>query len=659
MWTTKSAIDCQVHSGVNKGAFLPAADRAVVDLHHLRAAIEASGEVVFMTDRDGTIIFVNPRFVEVYGYQPADVIGRATPRVLKSGQTAREEYAGFWQSLLNKRVVTREFVNRTKDGRLLQIESSANPIFSETGELVGFLAVQRDITARRQMEAALRDSEARYRLLAEAAQDDIFVVNRDMTLQYVNIAGARRCGLSVDEAIGKRLDQLWPPAVANTMCRKLTAVLAANQPHHEEDRFTMPSGEVWLSTWLVPIARDGGDAEAVLGVARDITKQKHLEAEFLQAQKMEAVGRLAGGVAHDFNNLLTAILGYADLLSEQLSADDPRRADVQEITKAGQSAALLTRQLLAFSRRQILQPAVLSLNDVVRDAQGILKRLIGEDVAIVLDLAPDLGPVMADRGGLEQVIMNLAVNARDAMPHGGRLTLKTENVQIDESQGHIRGIPPGRYVLLALSDTGSGISPEVQAHLFEPFFTTKGPDKGTGLGLATVYGIVKQSHGCIWSDSEPARGATFTILLPLMQLTVKPVYQPAPTEPESLAGSETILLVEDHAVLRDLVRRTLQRFGYRVLTADGAEAALDLCARERNIVDLLITDVVLPGLSGPALADQLKARWPQLRTLLVSGYTADNVVHDSVVDGRRPFLQKPFTPETIARKVRMVFNSPA
>jgi len=210
-----------------------------------------------------------------------------------------------------------------------------------------------------------------------------------------------------------------------------------------------------------------------------------------------------------------------------------------------------------------------------------------------------------------------------------------------------------------MTDTGSGISPEVQARLFEPFFTTKGPDKGTGLGLATVYGIVKQSHGSIWVDSEPARGATFTILLPPAQLPVKPVHQPAPTEPESLAGSETILLVEDHAVLRDLVRRTLQRFGYRVLTADSGEAALDLCACEGSIADLLITDVVLPGLSGPALADQLKAQWPQLRTLLVSGYTADNVAHDSVVDGRRPFLQKPFTPLTIATKVRMVLNSPA
>lgn len=637
---------------------MPEPLRAGVDLHHLRAAIEASGEVIFMTDREGTITFVNPRFVEVYGYQPAEVIGRVTPRILKGGQTAPEEYVGLWQSLLNKQVVTREFVNRTKDGRLLQIESSANPILSETGELVGFLAVQRDVTARTQMESALRESEARYRLLAEAAQDNIYILNRELIFEYVNMATARTLGLSVDDVIGKRLDQLLPPAVVDLARPKLTQVFETNQPYHDEDLVPLSSGDVWMSTWRVPIARGGGKTEAILGVSRDVTKHKRLEAQYVQAQKMEAIGRLAGGVAHDFNNLLTAILGYAGLLLEEFGADDPRQADVQEIIKAGQSAASLTRQLLAFSRRQVLQPAVLSLNDVVRDCQKMLGRMIGEDVAIVLDLAADLEAVMADPGQLEQVMMNLAVNARDAMPHGGRLTIKTENVEIDQSQGHIRGISSGRYVLLAMTDTGSGISPEVRAHLFEPFFTTKGPGKGTGLGLATVYGIVEQSHGCIWADSEPARGATFTILLPPIQPTVKPVHQQAPTEPESLAGSETILLVEDHADVRDLVCRTLQRFGYRVLTADSAEAAPDLCKREGNTVDLLITDVVLPGLSGPALADQLKAQWPQLRTLLISGYT-DSIVRCEIVDGRRLFLQKPFTPEALARKVRMVLNSPA
>lgn len=628
-------------------------------LHHLRAAIDASGEIVFMTDRDGAFTFVNPRFVEVYGYQPAEVIGRVTPRILKSGQTAREEYVSLWQSLLDRQVVNRELVNRTKDGRLLQIETSVNPILSDAGELVGFLAVQRDVTARKQIETALRASEARYRLLAEAAQDNIYVVTRELTLEYVNIAAARTLGLSVDDATGKRLDQMVPPAVVDLARRKLTTVFEANQPRHDEDLIALPSGDVWMSTWLVPIVRDEGRAEAVLGVSRDVTKHKRLEAQYMQAQKMEAVGRLAGGVAHDFNNLLTAILGYADLLSAQLSADDPRWADVQEITKAGQSAARLTRQLLAFSRRQILQTVALSLNDVIRDAQKILGRVVGEDVSIQLDLAPDLEPVMADPGQLEQVMMNLAVNARDAMPNGGRLSIKTENVEIDQSQGHIRGISPGRYVLLAMTDTGSGISPEVHAHLFEPFFTTKGPGKGTGLGLATVHGIVKQSYGCIWVDSEPARGATFTILLPSTQPSAKPVHQPGPTEAESFASSETILLVEDNAPLLRLASKILRRLGYRVLTANSAEAALDLCAREGNIVDLLITDVVLPGLSGPTLADQLKAQWPQLRTLLMSGYTDDNIVRHAVVDGRRPFLQKPFTPEALARKVRMVFDSPA
>lgn len=630
----------------------------MIDPLYLRAAIDASGEIVFMTDREGVFTFVNPRFVEVYGYQPAEVIGRVTPRVLKSGQTAREEYAGLWRRLLGKEVVNLQFVNRAKDGRLLQIESSANPILSETGELVGFLAVQRDVTARKQTEAALRESEARYRLLAEAAQDNIFILTRELTLQYVNVAGARLLGRSVADATGKRLDELVPPSVADGARRTLPAVFAAGQPRHDEALVTLPSGDVWLSTWLVPMAGDGGETAAILGVSRDITKYKQLEAQYVQAQKMEAIGRLAGGVAHDFNNLLTAILGYADLLSEKFGADDPAQADVQEIIKAGQIAASLTRQLLAFSRRQLLQPIVLSLNDLIRDTEKLLGRMIGEDVAVVLDVAADLEPVIADPWQLEQVIMNLAVNARDAMPHGGSLTIRTENVEIDQSQGHLRGIPSGRYVLLAITDTGSGISPEVQAHLFEPFFTTKGPDKGTGLGLATAYGIVKQTHGCIWVDSEPGRGATFTILLPATKPTLKAVDRPAPTESESLAGSEAILLVEDHAALRGLVRRTLQRFGYRVLTADSAEAALDLCARAGTTVDLLITDVVLPGLGGPTLAERLKAQRPQLRTLFMSGYT-DEMVRREIVEGGRHFLQKPFTPEVLARKVRMVFDSPA
>jgi signal transduction histidine kinase/ActR/RegA family two-component response regulator len=380
------------------------------------------------------------------------------------------------------------------------------------------------------------------------------------------------------------------------------------------------------------------------------------EEQVRQAQKMEAVGRLAGGVAHDFNNLLTVIVGYTDVLLAENGAGDAQRASLCEIRKAGISAAALTRQLLAFSRRQILQPVTLDLNAVIRNMEQMLRRLIGEDITVAFHLAPDSTPAHADPGQLEQVIMNLAVNARDAMPQGGTLTIATTDVELDEAFTRTHpDVPPGRYVRLRISDTGEGMTPEVQARLFEPFFTTKERGKGTGLGLSTVYGIIKQSDGFIWVDSAPGKGTTFTIDVPRATEHLEPASLTR-TEIGTLTGSETILLVEDDDGVREFTRRMLERYGYTVLVARGAEEALGLCGQYRDQIALLLTDVVMPGASGAVLAEQLARRCPRAKILYTSGYTDNVIVHHGVLRPETRFLPKPFTPEALAKAVRQTLD---
>jgi len=391
---------------------------------------------------------------------------------------------------------------------------------------------------------------------------------------------------------------------------------------------------------------------------RNLGELKRTQAQLLQAQKMEAVGRLAGGVAHDFNNLLTVIIGYANLLLKRLASDDPIRADLEQIRRATDQATALTRQLLAFSRKQVLQPKVLDLNAVVADMEKMLRRWIGEDINLVIVLSPEIGRVQADPGQIEQVIMNLVVNARDAMPAGGRLTIETANVNLDETYAreHIDA-QPGRHVMLAVSDTGIGMDEETQSHLFEPFFTTKERGKGTGLGLSTVYGIVKQSGGSIYVYSEPGQGATFKVYLPRID-EVAETPRPFAVPVELVQGSETILLVEDEDMVRDLAQRILLQSGYTVLEARDADEAIRLCEQQRAPIHLMMTDVVLPGgMSGPDLVKHLKTSRPEIRVLYVSGYTDNAIVYHGVLDPGVTFLQKPFTPDDLARKVRQVLDA--
>ena len=439
------------------------------------------------------------------------------------------------------------------------------------------------------------------------------------------------------------------------------------------------SGDPQRMVWEdVPISRPGQDIfyitaqniilpdeNYIVSTVWDVTARKKaeeehdkLQAQLLQAQKMDAIGQLAGGVAHDFNNLLTSIIGNVELALFDIDRDEPLYEILQEVKGSGEKASLLTRQLLAFSRKQILQPEVLDLNEVLPDISKMIRRIIGEDIELETVLAPDLARVEADPGQLEQVILNLAINARDAMPNGGKLVIETANADLDQSysQSHGRLVSPGPYVLLAISDTGAGISPEIQSQVFEPFFTTKEKGKGTGLGLSTVYGIVKQSSGYIWVYSEIGAGTTFKMYLPRVEKHPSQG-QKVQEEEEDHSGTETILVVEDDQEVRNITSHSLDLYGYRVLTAVDGDQALHKLHEEESQIHLVLTDVVMPQKGGKEMVQELKKIQPQVKILYMSGYTSNSIVHHGVLDQGVVFLQKPFTPNTLASKVREVLDS--
>jgi signal transduction histidine kinase/ActR/RegA family two-component response regulator len=426
---------------------------------------------------------------------------------------------------------------------------------------------------------------------------------------------------------------------------------------HVETEWKRKDGSLVTVRLNMRLVRDAAGAGGYIeGLIEDVTEQRSLENQFRQAQRLEAVGRLAGGVAHDFNNVLTAITGYSELLLDELTPGDPKRQDVEEIHAAARRAAGLTRQLLAFSRKQVFQTRVLDLNAVVRMLEKMLQRLIGEDVKLEIAPSSALGAVRADPGQIEQVIMNLAVNSRDAMPGGGRLTIETANVDLDEAYAREHaGAAPGRYVMLAVSDTGTGMDAETQSHIFEPFFTTKEQGTGTGLGLATVYGIVKQSGGHVWVYSEPGRGATFKIYLPRVDEPVE-AQDAQQVAPPVAGGRETVLVAEDDPSVREIVAEVLTQKGYRVLRAPDGQTALEMARAQPGEIQLLVTDIVMPGMTGRELAEVLVAERAGVRVLYMSGYTDDAVVRHGVLAEGLPYLQKPFSPRALALKVREVLD---
>jgi PAS domain S-box-containing protein len=520
-----------------------------------------------------------------------------------------------------------------------------------TGLVPAALMAERNAAAQ-----ALTASEAHYRVLFERNPNPLCVYDRE-TLAFlaVNEVAIRHYGYSREEFLAMTLEDLRLPEDVPRL-RRQVAMSEEGLVEADESRHRKRDGSI-IDVEITRHTLTFAGRPAALAMALDITKRKSLESQLLQAQKMEAVGRLAGGIAHDFNNLLTVIFASSDLMLKYLNADDPHRPDVEEIRKAADRAAALTRQLLAFSRQQLLVPQVLDLNALVANLERMLQRVIGEDVEFRTALAPALGAVRADPGELERVIMNLVVNARDAMPQGGMLTIETADAELGglDAQEHLP-VQPGRYVMLAVSDTGVGMDAAIKAHVFEPFFTTKEKGKGTGLGLATVYGIVKQSGGYIWVYSEPGRGTTFKIYLPRVEAEAEPL-APRSEPPASLRGSETVLLVEDEEAVRNLTRKVLETHGYAVLPAAGGQEALRLASEYDGPIHLLLTDVVMPTMSGRELAGRLASVREETKVLYVSGYTDDTIVHHGVLEPGIAFLQKPFTPEALVRKLREVLSA--
>ena len=418
-----------------------------------------------------------------------------------------------------------------------------------------------------------------------------------------------------------------------------------------------PTGPAHLNVWAAPLRSSDDQLDSILVMIADVSERRALESQLRQSEKMGAVGRLAGGVAHDFNNLLTAILGLSDLLIDTFEAGDQRREEVQEIHRAGERAADLTKRLLAFSRNQIAQPRVLDLNGVVHDLERMLWRLIGEDIDLATELDPRLHRIMLDRGQIEMVLINLVVNSRDAMPKGGRLLIHTANVNITSSEKLDHPVPPGSYVMLGVTDTGSGMDAETRVRIFEPFFTTKPAGEGTGLGLSTVYGVLQQNHGAIEVETAPGKGASFRLYFPTV-----PDEQPRRTETSKTSagswptGSETILLVEDEQSVRTLAQTVLQRCGYRILTAEDAPSALSQVEAHTLPIDLLLTDVVMPRMSGRELAETMASLQPKAKVLFMSGHMDDAILRHGVLTAEIPFLQKPFTPDVLAQKVRDVLD---
>ncbi|HYN06738.1 MAG TPA: PAS domain S-box protein [Vicinamibacterales bacterium] len=512
--------------------------------------------------------------------------------------------------------------------------------------------------------ARLRESNDRFRSVTDSAHDAIVSVNSRGEIVFWNLRAQAVFGYDEQEAAGQQLTQLISQSDRTRHADQIQRLWTSDSPwmgRTVEIRITSREGrevpvELSLSTWKA------GNEDFYTVLIRDITERKQTaealrqrEDELRHAQKMEAVGRLAGGIAHDFNNLLTGILGYADLILEGLPPDTRLRNDVEGIRKAGRSAAALTRELLAFSRKQVLQPDVLDLNEVVRGTEGLIRRLIGADTHLVLQLDDSAKPVKADRSQIEQVLLNLAANARDAMPDGGQLTIKTGNSPDGQPLWSGQDVPiAGPHVILAMTDTGHGMTSEVRSHIFEPFFTTKEMGKGTGLGLATVYGIVTQSGGHILVDSEPGKGSTLTVCLPAVHAAVARVDRGAEAGDRALHGSETVLLVEDNASVRDLARETLTRYGYRVLEAPDGQQALRIAKANLQSLSLVVTDVVMPVMGGRELASRLKTLRKSLKVLFTSGYTTGTVRQDIPPE---LFLQKPFTPAMLGKKVREVLDA--
>lgn len=597
---------------------------------------------------------VNDAAIEQYGYSREEFL-QMTIKELRPPEglpalmerlrdpQANTGYQGVWQ-------------HRKKDGTLIDVEIFTHNLLYEGRP--SKLVSATDVTKRRIAEQELIKSEERYRDLVENAHDIIYSHDLEGNYTSINEAGERITGYTREEAVNMNITQTVAPEFVDKAREMIAAKLRGEESTaYELEILAKDRSRICVEVNTKLISHDGKPV-GVQGIARDITARKLLEEQLRQSQKLESVGRLAGGIAHDFNNMLTAINGYSDLTLRQLPEDHRLRRNIEEIKKAGERSAQLTNQLLAFSRRQMLQPEVVDLNEILTDTTQILRRVIGEDVELITDLQRGIGAVKVDRGQITQIIMNLAVNARDSMPGGGKVTIATRNVFITPEQTRsFPGLLPGAYVEMTVSDTGTGIQGDDLEHIFEPFFTTKEVGKGTGLGLSTVYGIVKQSGGSVRVSTVVGTGTTFEVYLPRVVVDDSAAVSGVIEDNKFPFGPETILLVEDEEVVRSLLHETLEACGYDVIVAADGNAAIAVCENSPKPIDLLITDVVMPQMGGRELAEKLGKLMPSLPVLFISGYMDDALVRESVLDSDVNFIQKPFTLETISKRVRALLDA--
>ncbi len=608
--------------------------------------------------QDGRYAYVNPKLAEVFGYTVPEILAMESWIDL-----VFEEDRGLVAEQVRKRfdgeVKSTHYLyrGRKKDGTIIDAEVlGSSTILNGRLAIVGTLI---DVTERRRGNEALREGEERFRNAFEHTHVPMVLTDLDHRFVRANRAFADMFGYTESEILKLSMPAITHPEhLAESVERRQALLNGESQFFHMEKRYLHKSGRVLWGLTNVSLIRDAtGRPQQYFGQLQDITEWKLAEEQFRQAQKMEAIGQLAGGVAHDFNNLLTIICGYSELLLRGVPTSDSRRGQIEQICRAGERAAMLTRQLLTFSRKQVIEPKVLDLNAGVTDAEKMLRRLLGEDISLATVLAQNLPRVKVDPGQLEQVILNLCVNARDAMPKGGHLTIETAAQELDEeyARAHL-GVEAGRFAMLAVSDSGCGMDEATKSRIFEPFFTTKEVGKGTGLGLSTVFGIVKQAKGHVWVYSEVGQGTTFKIYLPVIEHAVT---NGAPIGPVSAApgGNEVVLLLEDDAAVRGFARAALEAKGYRVLEAGRATEALRILQAHDGPVDLLVTDVVMPEMGGRDAAERAKALRPDLGVLYVSGYTDDAVIRHGVLVSGTAFLQKPFAAVSLTNKVREVLDS--
>lgn len=629
-----------------------------------RQLVETAPHGIQENDLDGIIIYSNPAHHRMLGYDHGELVSKPIWEV-QSSDAAKEKLRQYFAVLVKEQPAPAPSISkcRTKDGRIVDVRVDWDYMRDASGRLSGFISIITDITENIQALENLSRAHAYNEIIIDAMFDSICIINTsDFTIQRANRSFLKKHGVVQQDLLGKTCHEithhLSAPCPGDESCPcPLVETLKTGKAHIvEHQHYNKDNGKIYEEVGTAPIRNEKGEITQVLHISRDITDYKLLQEQLLQAQKMESIGRLAGGVAHDFNNLLTIILGYGELALLKSNIDESLREPIKAIYAAGEKAASLTQQLLAFSRKQVLQMRVVEPNSLIADIVTMLIRLVGEDIQINLKTQAHLGNIMADPSQFEQILMNLAVNARDAMPEGGMMTIGTSAVELDAGypENHL-GVEPGPYILISVSDTGCGMTRDVQKKIFEPFYTTKEQGKGTGLGLSTIYGIVKQHNGHIYVYSEPGRGTTFKMYFPALAEAIK---EPLPQKKsqELPGGAETIFVVDDDPTIVKYIEDVLTALGYRLLCANSSREATDLIETMDENVDLLLTDVIMPDMNGPELAEKLRAKWPEIKVVFMSGYTDDIIVRQGVLEPGVILFDKPLMPDMLANRLREILD---